>query len=284
MTETGFEQARGVSRYVDGRYIPAFSWTSGSIGADQTFTISFAESLEEYRRNPAFRKLLSSGAFVYVDAHYCLNDERYVFRNRDGRLQMTEDARRHMDKCCLVFDVSYFARRSHYKHGVFYNEARKSNRSTAIDASAQAIVERFGKGIAGTITRRQALPGNYCERLQYYREQKGYSLEKMEELTGISYKTIERYELNRNTKKSDAFMVAICIALELPPSEAYDLLDLAGLRLRDSDCHLVYAFCIDCSSFYSLSEINWLLEKNEQKPLTNLVTPVDSRKQNKRIG
>ena len=79
MTETGFEQARGVSRYVDGRYIPAFSWTPGSIGRDQTFTISFAEGLEEYGRNPAFRRLIFSGAFVYVDSHYCLNDRRYVY-------------------------------------------------------------------------------------------------------------------------------------------------------------------------------------------------------------
>ena len=106
----------------------------------------------------------------------------------------------------------------------------------------------------------------------------------MEELTGISYKTIERYELNRDAKKSEAFMVAICIALELPPSEAYDLLDLAGLRLRDPETHAIYAFSIDCSTSYTLGEINWLLQQNKQKPLTKLIVPVETKGQNRRAG
>ena len=277
MTETGFEQARGVSRYVDGRYIPAFSWTPGSIGRDQTFTISFSEGLTEYGRNPSFRGLVSSGAFVYVDAHYCLNDRRYVYRDRNGRLQMTEEARRNMDKCCLVFDVRYTTRPAQYTHGVFFNEARKSRRSAELDESAKAIVASFGKGLDEAISRRPALSGTYSGRLLQYREQKGYSLEKMEELTGISYKTIERYEINRNANKSEAYMVAICIALELPPSEAYDLLDLAGLRLRDSEFHAIFAFAIDCSTSYTLGEINWLLTQNKQKPLTKLITPIETR-------
>ena len=72
-------------------------------------------------------------------------------------------------------------------------------------------------------------------------------------------------------------MVAICIALELPPSEAYDLLDLAGLRLRDSEFHAIFAFAIDCSTSYTLGEINWLLTQNKQKPLTKLITPIETR-------
>ena len=276
MVELGFEQVRGISRFADGRYIPSFSWTSGSIEKNQTFTISFAEGMEEYKRNPAFRALLSTGAFVYIDAHYCLNDARYVYRDRTG-LHMTEEARQHMDRCCLVFDISYSRMPFRYSHGVFYNEARKSSRSAALDESAKALVESFGKGLTGTISRRQLLPGTYCGRLQYYRGKKGYSLEKMEELTGISYKTIERYELNRNAVKKEAYMVAICLALELTPSESYDLLELAGLRLRDQDCHSVFAYVIDCGSAYTLGEINWLLKENKQTPLTKLIVPVDKK-------
>ena len=135
-----------------------------------------------------------------------------------------------------------------YSHGVFYNETRKSSRSAAIDESAKALVASFGKGLTGAVLRRQELPGTFCGRLQYYRLKRGYSLEKMEELTGISYKTIERYELNRNAVKSEPYMVAICLALGLTPSETYDLLDLAGLRLRDQDCHCIYAYVIDMGS------------------------------------
>ena len=276
MVELGFEQARGVSRFVDGRYIPSFSWTPGSIEKNQTFTISFAEGMEEYKRNPAFRALLSTGAFVYVDAHYCLNDARYVYRDRTG-FHMTEEARRRMDRCCLVFDISYSRTPFRYSHGVFYNEARKSSRSAALDESAKALVASFGKGLTGTISRRQLLPGTYCGRLQYFRENRGYSLEKMEELTGISYKTIERYELNRNAVKKEAYMVALCLALELTPSESYDLLELAGLKLRDQDCHSLFAYVIDTGSSYTLGEINWLLKENKQPPLTKLIVPVDMK-------
>ena len=276
MVELGFEQARGVSRFIDGRYIPSFSWTPGSIEKNQTFTISFAEGMEEYKRNPAFRALLSTEALVYVDAHYCLNDARFVYRDRTG-LHMTEEARRSMDRCCLVFDISYSRKPFRYSHGIFYNESRRSSRSAALDESAKELALTFGKELSGTISRRQQLPGTYCSRLQYYREKKGYSLEKMEELTGISYKTIERYELNRNAKKTEPYMVAICLALELTPSETYDLLDLAGLRLRDQDSHAVFAYVIDCGSAYTLGEINWLLKENKQAPLTKLIVPIEGK-------
>ena len=76
----------------------------------------------------------------------------------------------------------------------------------------------------------------------------------------------------------------ICIALELPPSEAYDLLDLAGLRLRDPETHAIYAFSIDCSTSYTLGEINWLLQQNKQKPLTKLIVPIETKGQNRRAG
>ena len=283
MTELGFEQARGVSRFVDGRYIPPFSWTPGSIGNDQTFTISFAEGLEEYGRNPAFRSMLASGAFVYVEAHYCLNDSRYVYRDDTG-LHLTAEARRNMDKCCLVFDISYSRKPSVYTHGVFFNEARKSKRTAELDESAKALVASFGSGLNGTEKRRKKLPGTYCDRLLYYRNQKGYSLEKMEELTGISYKTVERYETNPDANKNEAYMVALCRALGLSSTESIDLLDLAGLRLRDKSAHSVYAFVIDLKDDFTVGEINWLLQQNQKKPLTSLIVPVDMSERRRRAG
>lgn len=72
-------------------------------------------------------------------------------------------------------------------------------------------------------------------------------------------------------------MVAICLALELTPSETYDLLDLAGLRLRDQDSHAVFAYVIDCGSAYTLGEINWLLKENKQVPLTKLIVPIEAK-------
>ena len=275
MTELGFDNARGVSRYLDGRYIPSFSWTPGSIDADQTFTISFAESLEEYGKNPAFQAIVSSGAYVYVDGHYCLNDSRYVYRDRNG-YRMTAEARRHMDKCCLVFDVKYKRNPTAYRPGVFFNSERKSQRSVALDSSAEELIKNFRTNLNESIDATQARFTAFGERLKDYREAQGYSQETLEELTGITVRTIRNYETNPDIKVNVSYVVGICKALDLSSIESIELLELGGYKLSKKRVDGIYTFVLENKTDLSLGQINWLLEQSGEKPLTPLILPIES--------
>ena len=57
--------------------------------------------------NSKFKDLMNTERFVYVDSHFCLNDEKYVVMVDLGIYQMTDYAYEHMDECCLTFDVRY---------------------------------------------------------------------------------------------------------------------------------------------------------------------------------
>lgn len=43
LVEFGIEEARGAFNYIDGRYVPAYSWQRGFLGVDQTFSIGLKD-------------------------------------------------------------------------------------------------------------------------------------------------------------------------------------------------------------------------------------------------
>lgn len=270
LTELGFETARGVSRFVDGRYIPPFTWDAGSISRNQTFTISWEEALREYKNNPAFRKILSSGVFVYVDAHFCLDDPRFIYRDTGG-VHMTDEARRQMDKCCLVFDIRYKSTYSRFRNGVFFNANEKNERTAELSKAQKALLASF---VSGRKQMAASVKGavKFGDKLQMLMEAKQVTYEELEYRTGITVRTLMRYRKEGEVKKSLRYMVAICIGLELSPSEAYNLLELGGYKLTDEDEHITLRFIIDNRGGHTVGEINWVLSNSGESPLTPLVT------------
>jgi len=104
MIDIGYNEAIGVYEYVDYRYVPSYSFDDKTISRKQTFSIPVTDALFQYDHNADFRRLIDTGCFVYVDAHYCLDDPKYITRNKYGVVAMTEYAVSHIDECCLVFN------------------------------------------------------------------------------------------------------------------------------------------------------------------------------------
>ena len=106
LVELGFDQAIGTYTYLDGHYVKPHGFKKGSIKSNQTFSLSAQDAAIERFANPELRKLTDSGDYLFIDNHYVYNAPLYVQPDEDGRLDLTEYARSHMDECCLVFDMT----------------------------------------------------------------------------------------------------------------------------------------------------------------------------------
>lgn len=106
LVELGFEEAVGTFTYIDGHYVKPHSFKKGAIKISQTFSIGTQDAAIERFKNPVLRSLTENGDYMYIDSHFVFNTPLYVDYNADGKMELTDYARSHMDECCLVFDMS----------------------------------------------------------------------------------------------------------------------------------------------------------------------------------
>lgn len=106
LVELGFDEAIGTYTYLDGHYVKPHSFRKGSLKVNQTFSLSAQDAAVERFVNLELRNITDSGDFLFVDNHYVYNAPLYVEQDDNGRLDLTDYARSHMDECCLIFDMT----------------------------------------------------------------------------------------------------------------------------------------------------------------------------------
>ncbi len=105
LVELGFEEAIGTFNYVDGHYVKPHGFSRGAIKINQTFIISAQDAAVQRFVNMELREKTANGDYLFVDNHFVYNAPLYVHHDEEGRLDLTDYARSHMDECCLVFDM-----------------------------------------------------------------------------------------------------------------------------------------------------------------------------------
>lgn len=279
MIDIGYEEAIGTFNYIDGKYVQPHTFKKGSLKKNQTFSISEKDALIQGFINPNLREKLSTGNYIFVDSHFCINHPKYVQYNMWEEAYLTDYARYHMDECCLVFDIAFdrpvgkFNEDFYYKCVLFKDatsniifEARFSDSSinNSVDTQAEAIMS-YSKEIAKVL---QAMPGNFPAALVYLMEWKGITNENLAEKTFLDTRTIQRLRNDFDNKTSIETVIAICIGLQLPPAISSRLIDLSTCSLGVGDKHVAY-HCI-LTSYYTrpIIDCNTLLTNMSLKPLT----------------
>lgn len=105
--ELGFTQAQGVWNYVNGQYLPSFSFKTTALKKDESYIIDTKNACYEANFDEGAKAALSNGDFLYVDNMYCINDPKYVTETEDGGCTLTPYARQHVDECCLKFKQKF---------------------------------------------------------------------------------------------------------------------------------------------------------------------------------
>ena len=107
-------------------------------------------------------------------------------------------------------------------------------------------------------------PRNFPDALKYHMKVRAMSGADLSEITGISQSTISKMindDMKEEVRRSVKNLVAICVALKLPPKMSYDLLELANVKLLNNRQERAYSFVLDFLYQCPLMLCNGILEQ-----------------------
>jgi len=281
MIDIGYTEAIGVYEYVDARYVPAYSFGNGAIKKNQTFSVPVADALHQYEYNAHFRRMIDTGCFIYIDAHYCINDPKYITQNKYGVLEMTEYAVLHMDECCLVFSRATrpnaeYGVMQYTKYALFQNAVSKNiteykyrhdGTNKELEERAAAIRRELSgiKDAAGIL---DTLPGTFNKSLVFLMRWRKITVEQLAEKALLNPKTIQRMRTDQNYQCELETVIALCVGLQLPPYISTPFIERAGLKIKMGERDLTYAHLLATHYKCPIFEFNEYLEAVGYPPLS----------------
>lgn len=240
--ELGFSQAQGVWNYLNGTYLPSFSFKATALNKDESYIIDIRNACYEANFDISFKANLEKGDFIYVDYMYCINDEKYLEKSADGKCTLTSYARQHVDECCIKFKQKFKIAKT--QGDAYYTQCSLCR---DIDASSycectyiedednQDVVQRAielkklkkeGERITGIL---RSLPMSFSGTLDAHmkrlKKEDGTKMTNLELAlrTGLSDRYIQ--DLRKEEKNvSYETVCAICIGLHLHPKFSNDLI------------------------------------------------------------
>lgn len=281
MIDLGYTEAIGVFTYVDDHYISNYTFERSALKNNQTFTIGMQDALVEYALNPDFRQLIDSGKYVYVDAHFCVNDTKYIRQNESGYAELTDYARQHIDECCLIFDIK--ARRNDRYGAKYYTECvlfRNIVSDTIIEAKyssspqnqrteARAVeLKKISNEAKRTANIMRGLPATFSDTLVAHMDRLEITVENLEEKSLVNARTIQRMRNDERYQPKLGTIVAVCIGLQLSPVLSADMIRKSGNTFRATEEHIIYQMLLNSHYQNSIYECNEILQANNCKPLT----------------
>jgi hypothetical protein len=281
LLDIGYTEAMGVMEYLDGQYVPPYSFKFDLIGDNQRFTVPMKDGLIQSAVNPDFAAALANGDFVYIDSHYVINASQYVFINDFGILEMTGYARTHMDECCLSFERSTRTNPDYnvnsYTECILYQSAtaktvadytyKKTDNDKDVIARAVAVrAELEDVKKAAEISAK--LPGSFGQSLTMLMEWRGMTVEQLGENARLNNRMIQRMRTDDTKDWDIKKLVALCVGLKLPPPLSMTLLDKAGLKFKSSEEQFICVQILTTRYNSTIQECNELMEIAGFPPLS----------------
>lgn len=200
--------------------------------AGSTYVIDRKELMKEYRVNRKLRQLIHEGNYVYADGHVCCNLSQWIEQNGD-RPRLTLQAEKHIDQCCLRFRSIYELNEiSEYEYGrLACDEEYNKHYLNYVDCQKITPIEAH-KSISAF---RRELPDGFFPALDFLRNEKRISLEKLEELSHVSRKKIDRERKKTKWSLTRDEVIALCVALKMPPWLSDEMLKRAHIALDEND-------------------------------------------------
>ncbi|HEM5075426.1 TPA: hypothetical protein U1239_001921 [Streptococcus suis] len=240
LIELGFNEAKGVLEYVDGRYINNYAFAPEKVGKSQTLTISEQQMFDLYVSDSNFRELIDSKCYIYVDGHVVINSPEVVWYFMQHPF-ISSAALEKLDEYAIIFDVKrreyeevgfeedftlYLLHPSSYKFEISY----KHGIEYSID-ERKLEVETEQRNREFTLFRQ--LPNDFTEAMNKVKDYQEETFPKIAEAVDSSESTIKR--LFKGTGGSLQLFVLVLVYLELPDFINQHLLSLSNFKIKNGD-------------------------------------------------
>ena len=276
LKDFGYDIAKGVNRYVDGHYVPAYGTSNGEWKNGIDYIIEHKAVFELYCDDAAFRRVIDTGRFVFVENHLCLADRRYIRTGAGRKLEtprvwLTDYARNHIDECCLAFRERGVNLHRYYdgilnreicKRVVDYRYDPMRSREENIQIMDEfarindELPSGFGKTIKYHMSRVGVSVGDLAEAMELDSKMVQYFRKELEPVIGILPPKKEDASKNKNhlTKRS---VVTMALLMHLMPDWSDHLLHQAHYILDKTDREEKVWWCtLKTSYMCAIEEIN----------------------------
>lgn len=267
---------------IDGSYVKPYAYKANSIEEYQTYALGIKSAAIAIASNTFLQKAFIEGKLKYVEYHICINNPKYITKDDNGEDTLTKYARQHMHECCLVFNLKKkYSSNNICK--VEYNESSKDDKdydyiieiksnclpelkpriqfSEAANIENCDVIEKmiseYEKDVVDIFNN---LPNNFGQALKMLRKRKCYTQEELAEKSLVSVRTIGDLERNKRNPDLETVM-ALVIALELPPMISMHMIHLAGYNLTTSTPKAIaYNFLIFYCTGRDIKKCNEILK------------------------
>ena len=239
LLEAGYTEAIGTFNYVDDHYVRPHSFKSGTLEENQTFTISAMDAAVQRLMNPELHVLTENGDYLFVENHFVYNTNHYVQYGENGELQLTEYARRHMDECCLIFDMKILSNVDKQYYTECYLNRESSDVTFEITfhngyenapPERQIAMRKKAAEEAQKICLQMSQDPGQC--LKLLLEWRGMKQNELAIKIGCNERTIGRIISGETKDVKVETGVLICFALHLPPIISRKLLEVLNCQLN----------------------------------------------------
>ena len=111
------------------------------------------------------------------------------------------------------------------------------------------------------------LPRSFPKALCYVMELSGMTIEELEWASKVSNRTISRYRTGEAKSYSEDKIVAMCVAMRLPPWLSRELIKAAGVGLSEMPHQRTCMMILDCMYTTSVDEVQAVLSSLGDAPL-----------------
>jgi len=111
------------------------------------------------------------------------------------------------------------------------------------------------------------LPRSFPKALCYVMELSGMTIEELEWASKVSNRTISRYRTGEAKSYSADKIVAMCVAMRLPPWLSRELIKTAGVGLSETPRQRTCMMILDCMYTASVDEVQAVLSSFGDAPL-----------------
>ncbi len=265
MIDIGHEKARGVFNFIDGGYAPTYK-SKTKLNNKESFAIPIKEFAIQLLVNEDLNKEIIRGKYLYVDNVCCLNDSKYI-EYKCGSPTLTEYAKNNIDECCIIFNVERVDNTSFGKPysecALYRNMSEKQleqysycqDRNVALAAIQPAQMK---KSIAETKKILEEVPNSFIKLLKFHMKRTGTTTEKLAEKSQIGTRTIDRLrgEDGYHIKVNTMTIVALCVGLRLPPELSSHFLEVASVKLSNTEDEIALKFILTTHYQNSIFECN----------------------------
>ncbi len=272
MIDAGYEEAMGSFIYIDGHYVKPHAFKKGSIKPNQTYSIPAKDAAILCLTN---KKLRNAEKYIYIDSHFVLDHPKYIEKNADGKTQMTDYARYHIDECCLAFQLTIKDKiDEHYHTECFLNRDKSSplNFEIVFTGENEELDDEQRKQLLHDTVMEEAkvldsLSNNYTQAWKQVLKWRGISQAELARRTSISEKTIGNI-INATTIGSINNIVLMCLAAHLPWDISEYMIKHSGTQLLlTNEDHVLYRFALKHMNAKSIEEVQEFLRDQGAKTL-----------------